>query len=452
MTSSISPTEPVRPATQFTLLQILLLTAGFAVGLAIWRLPKSTPTDVPLALISSAFAWSLAHKAVTEKRRLAVNRRLSGPQRAGCWLQVMLLSGLSVTFIFGLCLLALAANGIIYKTPKDIFIPLVKEFLPGDVLAVAMIVSLIIGNRSATIVQASAGRNRLYSVFNAAGSWLAIWLFAVWSIIVPMLVCIAVMGIELSSSPRFFPEDLDQNIAIRIQRFTTISILGGIIALSNMVLISVLRQSDFSKRKRWLCLVALIVGLMIQLLVANEITNRSIQQLAPPMAEGRWWPTTELLLTVGVLILLVSLPIAWRSSISHSPLNEDATEHSRPRFFHEQWPAAMLVALLGVGIYVQRAVDIELGAFTYNIYEEALTLLFGWPSQLILMAMVVAGMMQFWTRWRNRFATVTDLPVAVNLPKLIVLTLAVSAFLTTAGPIFAAMGLSFWFSPLTKLF
>src|SRR5690348_16126589 len=83
MTGPDSPTEPIRFASQISLRQILLVIAGIAVGLGIWRFPHGQWEDIPLATLSIAICWSLVRQAFADYASLAALSNLNRKQRVG---------------------------------------------------------------------------------------------------------------------------------------------------------------------------------------------------------------------------------------------------------------------------------------------------------------------------------------------------------------------------------
>ena len=435
---------------RFSLRQILLAIVALAIGFSIWRLPKGSWVDVPLAALSFVFVLSLCRHAAATRRLLAAHRDLPTDQRWGGRLLIVELLGTAITLIVAWAFRYLAAAQLSLIDPKDAFLDFVqRSMLPLNLAVLAMLVATGLEPWQSESATLRLVRQKLYGLLAAAGTLVVILAYWADQLKIWFLVYLAISNVEGAWPPSWLPPDIPFSTAVRIHRFTVGSLAGLALVIANVVLIAGIVKCWEKPRLRWTLAIGLAVGLAAQGWVAAWIGVNGLRQLSPQFQEAIDVPAA-VMIVVAWMILLASCAFTWRE-LGTAP----ASAHSQPvrerqSFFHESWLGSLLLGFAAATQAVYATISL-VSAWTrsglkVSINPELIVYaLKSEPAQIISIAAAIGGFALAVSRWRRRNDLIIDTLPCIAPAQLGLTMLGILILVVTSAPIIAAVSFSYWF-------
>jgi hypothetical protein len=307
----------------------------------------------------------------------------------------------------------------------------------------------------ATNVDSRRGRDVANIITFKSGAYTVVGLLAAIAVMIvvsahqqfiPVLVFIAITGIELATAPKFLPEGLSPNVTMRIDQFAAGALLGCILFFANLLnIFAVIRRFNAMRRRR-IPLVLLAIGLVGQTCVAIWILGPGLWQLSPAYAAGFQVPSPLTITIVGAMIVVAAGGFAWRVLARRVECPDSSNSVSVS--FHFSWLASLFLGIFAIATLADHIR--KSGAFDPRLsWQERLELQLFVPMNALFLAVALGGVFQSWSRWRDRGSPwlKNTLPQVRILPWLVI-SFAAAVVLFAVGPIIAAAGFSVRFLQL----
>ena len=445
---------------RLSLRQILMAVVAVAIGLSIWRLPKGSWVDIPLATLGFYFVLSLARRALATRRRLRERADLSRQQRWGGRLLVVALSGTALAVVIGLIFSYGAAAGLVLTPPAHEFLDYVQlPQLPRDLTMLAMLVAIGLGTWQGPPAKATPLRQKIFGAVAAVGLLLAIILYWAEHMLIIFLVYLAISGVEMYQSPRFLPPELNVSTVVRFHRFALGGLAGVSFVLANLLLIGGLVKWWSKPRWRWLLTSMLAAGLAAECWLTWWIAVPGLGQLAPAFQQSIPVPPRAGIVVVASMVVLAAGAFAWRLLAKGAPVESGAQVLERPLFFHENWLGSLLVGIVSMAWvlapFVEALIDQFVSPILSTTMPTAVPLAFDlqtlvWvmmssPAQFIWLAAAIGGLSLGCFDWRRRAQSLGDSLPCVNPAQFGVTLVSVLIVAVASAPIGAAVSFSFLF-------
>jgi hypothetical protein len=443
--------------TRFSVRQILLVILALAFGFAIWRLPKGSWIDVPLAALSFFFALSLCRHAAATRRLLAAHCDLPRDQRWGGRLLFAGLLGTAGTLLVAWVFRFLAASesSLVDRNVDvvgNVFIGDVRQStLPLNLAVLAMLVATGLLPWQFARATRRPLRQKLYGLLAAAGTLVLILAFWAERLLVLFLVYLAISGVEATWPPSWLPPDIHLDSSVRIHYFAVGSLAGLPLLVANVALVAVTVWLWRKPGLRWMLTILLSMGLAAQCWVAWWIGAKGLRQLSPELQESVDIPSVSVMLVVSLMVVLAVAAFTWRLLAKAPPPEDRCRMGQRTQYFHENWLGGLL---LGLGASAQIAYGLMSVLLRYEKslrrslpidFETIYYLLTSEPAQIISIAAVIGGFALSCSRWQRRNEPVVDALPCVSATQFALITLGNLILVVTSAPIIAAVSFSYWF-------
>ncbi len=437
---------------RFSLRQILLAIVGLAIGFSIWRLPKGSWIDVPLATLSFFFVLSLWGHAAATRRLLGAHRDLRREQRWGGTLLIVELLGTAGTLIVAWGFRYLAAAELSLVDPKDAFLDFVRQStLPLNLAVLGMLVATGLTPWQFESATPRPVREKLYGFLAAAGTLALILAFWTERLLIWFLVYLGIAGVEAAWPPSWLPPDIHFNNTVRIHRFTFGSLAGLPLVIANVVLIAGIVNCWNQSRLRWMLAIVLSFGLAAQSWVAWWIGVKGLRQLSPAFQDAVEVPPAAVVFVVGLMVLLAVATFTWRLMAKAPAIDNARRVGERAPFLHEDWVGSLLLGLaataqtaFGVINVVSASNSLWGGRVPINL-ESIFYFLTSEPAQIISIAAAIGGFALAWSRWRRRNEPIVDTLPCIAPAQFGLTALGILILVVTSAPIIAAVSFSYWF-------
>ncbi|REK12052.1 MAG: hypothetical protein DWQ37_13650 [Planctomycetota bacterium] len=417
---------------RYSVVQVLVAVGALSAGLALWRL-SGDRTDVPLVVLGLYFLAGLCHHAAATQRQLAEQPSLPRDQRWGGRLLCTELLLAATALLLGLVIHFLRAAGVTPWLDEDEYL----DFLTlnggangSDLAVLAMLVAIWLGApSSARTVRPWPVRYHVYAAIAAVCGLIVAVIYAADRMLLWLLVSIATWAVEAGLRPTGPVETLPQ--AILVDRFTIGTLVGVCLMVANLLLVGVLVEGWRRLAWRRLALLLLVVGFAAEGMAARWIVDPGLRQLCPSFYEAIAWPSPTHSVIAGAFLLLGSTVLALRM-VAQRALDEESHRMLRPRkFFHERWPAGLLLALFTLTRLTMTA--------TYLINHVS-----GPWTDFLWLSAAITGFSFAWNGFRRRNEPVDgSFPCVAPFQFGAVVAAAILWFAISA-PILAAAGYSYW--------
>ncbi len=442
-----------RPATNFghemgkhSLRQLFFVMAMIAVGLAIWRLPDGRWTDIPLGALSVAFAVSLAVSATQMRRVLREQPGLTREQSWGLRILVFGFLGTALSLILALIFCELAASRSPLFPPSDIVSYFDAQTLPRDLSILSMLVAIglqpTIGSP-----QALTRPRKVVESLALVALTIAIILFWIDRTLLHFLVYIAISGVEVAQQ---MPLLQLENPAVRLHRFSVLSVLGLALAVANLLLTAGI--ATFWDRRRAIRTIAgpLAAGLVLESCISAWVATAGISQLSPPMREAISLPPAPVVAAVSTAVLLSAGAFSWRWLARAIQPKLPPLGGNRRLPFHESALASLLVGATSLAYCCESGFAELQGAFNsplalrwldWSSYVYAFA---DDPAKLIGFAATLGGFGQAWLLWRRRNNPIANTLPSIDPVRFMVVVASLTLLAVLSAPILAGAGFSYW--------
>jgi hypothetical protein len=435
---------------KFSLRQIFVAVVALAIGFSIWRLPKGSWVDIPLAALSFCFIVSLGRHAIATRQLLAAHPALPREQRWGGRVLMTLLFAAALGLILAIVCDFLIAAEISLKQPDFVFDYMHFPSLARSLAVLTMLVAVGLGVWQGRTRESIPLRKKVYAALAVGGTLLAVLLYWADRLFIWYLVYLAVSGVESAQPPGWLPRDVDMNTTVRTHRFATASFAGVPLLVASLLLMTGLVGWWQKPRLRWLMAICLGTSLAAECSLACWFAIEGLWQLSPPFQQAIQIPPVAAVLIAAMVLFSVGA-FSWRMFAQAAPFAPPSEVAVRKPFFHEHWLASLLLGLVAVGEVANSIIVQAIAVANSPIaglsldWQTLVQCVTQYPTQLIPLAATIGGFALAWTRWRRR-----NVPLDAGLPcidpAIFATTMAsLLIFAVASAPLVAAAGFSYWF-------
>ncbi len=198
MSSLPAPTRS-SPLPTFSLRQYFAAVMALAIAFSIWVAPQGNWLDIPVTVLAFYFLRSLLGRAASVRSTLRTAVDLPQPQRRAAQLFLAGLLILTLVLVIAVCLRFLAANNQLPKRPEVYILDYAASpELPCDLAVLTMVLALGFNFQARALKSLSFRRDSI-SVLAVVGSLILIFVYWADRMLIPVLVYIAVSGVEAAN-------------------------------------------------------------------------------------------------------------------------------------------------------------------------------------------------------------------------------------------------------------
>lgn len=418
---------------------MLVATAGVAIGLSVFRVGGMPWTYGPLLAVATWMMFGIlwqAYDLFTWQRATT----LPAGERFGCWFSIIWRLAIAVLFVAYYTILLLPKQGeLLLPESEDIFLIASGKDLRDVIFFFGLII--ILGSIG---LPRSAPRRSIYrNVINVLGAIFGVILAARLLrdiVVVPVLVAIALFGIDASRSLNFTPEALKHGYASQVRIFfweawlaLGFTVLGG-------VLIAKMARHWRRPLLRWTCGILAALSLAMPAAFAISTYCWRLQWLAPNFAQGLGRAKSHQWVVALILGAMLVTAVAWQMSHELHPACNSSWRRHAGRYCHERKTFLLITCIVSLLV----ACVATLGPYVLYNLSVVLTLT-GTPLGYLELALFIAAVVALARCYRKEDRSEWNTPSPLAPARFLTVWIALAILLLVALPAIAWSAFASWF-------